>query len=221
MGVNRVDFGGNTLIDLTGDTLESAEQLLNGIIAHARDGSVITGLMEAGGGGGDYAATLDSLIDRSITEISNDRVTSIGAYAFYRSSLATANFPSATSIAIYAFSICELTTVKFPAVMRINNFAFYYSSILTTADFPVATSIGIKAFYGCSALTALILRKTDAGCTLSSSDAFSSTPIASGTGYIYVPSALVDSYKAATNWSIYSDKIRAIEDYPDITGGAE
>ena len=52
MAVNKVDFGGNTLIDLTGDTLESAEQLLKGIIAHAKDGSVITGLMEAGGGGG-------------------------------------------------------------------------------------------------------------------------------------------------------------------------
>lgn len=52
MAVNKVNFGGNTLIDLTGDTLESAEQLLKGIIAHARDGSVITGLMEAGGGSG-------------------------------------------------------------------------------------------------------------------------------------------------------------------------
>lgn len=49
MAVNRVDFGGNTLIDLTGDTLDSAEQLLKGIIAHAKDGSVITGLLEAGG----------------------------------------------------------------------------------------------------------------------------------------------------------------------------
>ena len=135
--------------------------------------------------------------------------------------IATANFPSATSIAIYAFSICGLTTVKFPAVMRINNFAFYFSSSLTTADFPVAASIGTRAFYGCSALTALILRKTDAVCALSSNDAFSSTPIASGTGYIYVPSALVYSYKEATNWSIYSDQIRAIEDFPDITGGAE
>ena len=52
MAVNRVDFGGDTLIDLTGDTLESAEQLLKGIIAHAKDGSVITGNLEAGGGGG-------------------------------------------------------------------------------------------------------------------------------------------------------------------------
>ena len=54
MAINRVDFGGNTLIDLTGDTLESAEQLLKGIIAHAKDGSVITGQMEAGGGSGGY-----------------------------------------------------------------------------------------------------------------------------------------------------------------------
>lgn len=46
------------------------------------------------------------------------------------------------------------------------------------------------------------------------------TPMKSGTGYIYVPAALVDSYKAATNWSTYADQIRAIEDYPDITGGA-
>lgn len=30
MAVNRVDFGGKTLIDLTGDSLESAEQLLKG-----------------------------------------------------------------------------------------------------------------------------------------------------------------------------------------------
>lgn len=52
MAINRVDFGGNTLIDLTGDTLESAEQLLKGIIAHAKDGSVIEGMLEAGGGGG-------------------------------------------------------------------------------------------------------------------------------------------------------------------------
>lgn len=56
MAVNRVDFGGDTLIDLTGDTLESAEQLLKGITAHAKDGSVITGKMEAGGVGGGGSA---------------------------------------------------------------------------------------------------------------------------------------------------------------------
>lgn len=65
MAVNKVDFGGNTLIDLTGDTLDSAEQLLKGIIAHAKDGSVITGLMEAGGGA-DISPWLD-MVTFSIT----------------------------------------------------------------------------------------------------------------------------------------------------------
>ena len=36
---------------------------------------------------------------------------------------------------------------------------------------------------------------------------------------IYVPRALVNEYKNATNWTVYADYIRAIEDYPDITGG--
>ena len=43
MAINKVDFGGRTLIDLTGDTLTDAAQLLNGITAHSRDGSQITG----------------------------------------------------------------------------------------------------------------------------------------------------------------------------------
>ena len=37
-------------------------------------------------------------------------------------------------------------------------------------------------------------------------------------GYIYVPKALLEDYKVATNWSVYADKFRAIEDYPDICG---
>lgn len=44
------------------------------------------------------------------------------------------------------------------------------------------------------------------------------TAIASATGYIYVPQSLVDQYKAATNWATYANQIRAIEDYPEITG---
>lgn len=36
----------------------------------------------------------------------------------------------------------------------------------------------------------------------------------------YVPTSLVETYKSATNWSTYAEQIRAIEDYPEITGGA-
>lgn len=35
---------------------------------------------------------------------------------------------------------------------------------------------------------------------------------------IYVPSALVEQYQNATNWSVYASNFRAIEDYPEICG---
>lgn len=96
--------------------------------------------------------------------------------------------------------------------------SFTGCSNLEKIDFDVLEEMKDADFDRCSALTAVIIR-SPAVCTMSGSNAFKSTPIASGTGYIYVPAALVDSYKAATNWSVYADQIRAIEDYPDICGG--
>lgn len=74
-----------------------------------------------------------------------------------------------------------------------------------------ATSIGSSAFRMCSKLKPLLLRGNNV-CTLNK-NVFVSTPISSGTGYIYVPSALIEQYKAATNWSAYSAQFRALEDY--------
>ena len=33
-------------------------------------------------------------------------------------------------------------------------------------------------------------------------------------GYIYVPDALVDSYKKATNWVTYADQIKPLSELP-------
>lgn len=145
--------------------------------------------IQAGGGGNDV---LDALIDRSITEISSSSATSIGDSAFY--------------------SCSELTTADFPVAATIVGYAFDSCSALTTVNFPAATSIGDSAFDSCSKLKSLLLRGNNV-CTLSSTNTFSSTPISSGTGYIYVPSALIEQYKAATNWSTYAAQFRALEDY--------
>lgn len=51
MAVNKVTYGGETLIDLTGDTLTSASQLAQGIVAHLKYGTTVTGTMSGGGGG--------------------------------------------------------------------------------------------------------------------------------------------------------------------------
>ena len=47
MGKNKVVYNGNTLIDLTSDTV-SADNLMSGITAHNAAGEIITGIMSGG-----------------------------------------------------------------------------------------------------------------------------------------------------------------------------
>lgn len=45
MAINKVVHGGTTLIDLSGDTLASAANLVSGQTAHDRTGTQITGTL--------------------------------------------------------------------------------------------------------------------------------------------------------------------------------
>ena len=153
--------------------------------------------IETGGGGGSDEL-VNSLIDRTISGVYvNNTVTIIGRYGL---------------------SNCtKLTSVVLPAVQITNANAMLSCSALTKADFSNLQHIQHSTFYGDKKFATLIIR-TQAVAKLDATSAFKDTLIASGKGYIYVPSALVDSYKTATNWSTYANQIRAIEDYPDITG---
>lgn len=110
-----------------------------------------------------------------------------------------------------------ITEFKDNVITNVGAYAFHKCTSLVEVDLPNVSTIADNGFNNCSALVTLIVRST-AVCALKT-NVFLSTPIANGTGYIYVPRALVDSYKAATNWSVYASQIRAIEDYPDICGG--
>lgn len=151
----------------------------------------------------------------NLTSCNFPSITSIADYAFRDCKvLQTVNAPLVTYIGSYAFQFCvELATADFPLLTTIDNSAFRYCKLLTVLDFPLLQSISTYSINNCSALTALILRKTDGLCKLRDTNGISATPIASGVGYIYVPSALIEQYKAATNWSTYAAQFRALEDY--------
>lgn len=135
-------------------------------------------------------------------------------------SLRTVYMPKLSKLEQYLFmGDTALETVTFPKVASVATQAMESCSALTYVDLPICKSIAAKGFNKCSSLETLILRKSDAICTLANVSAFTSTPIESGTGYVYVPSARIESYKTATNWSTYAAQIRAIEDYPEICGG--
>lgn len=90
----------------------------------------------------------------------------------------------------------------------IREYVCYYYMDLKTVKLNNATYIGSCAF-GNSGLTTLTI-STNQVCTLASTTALDGTPIANGYGNIYVPSSLVASYKADSNWSVYADYISAI-----------
>lgn len=155
-----------------------------------------------------------------LESIDLSNVTTIGMGAFQSASgFTSVNVQSVSSLGISAFHSCNIESITMPKLKSVNTTSFYNCLKLTSADFEIATNIYSQAFQKCNVLEVVILRNSETVCSLSNVNAFAETPIATGTGYIYVPSALVDSYKAATNWSTYASQIRAIEDYPEICGG--
>ena len=146
-------------------------------------------------------------------QLSLPLATKIGKYAFNRISLTDVDLPLVTSLGTYAFSNCtSLTTVNVPLITSLETRTFEVCKSLKTLDVPLVKSIAAYVFNNCTSFATLILR-SETMTTLSNINAFNGTLIASGSGYIYVPRALVDSYKAASNWSTFANQFRALEDY--------
>ena len=129
--------------------------------------------------------------------------------------LNSANFPCCIEIGSSAFYSCSsLTLIELPVCTIINNSAFYDCTNLPSVNFPVCKRIGNFAFYNCRNLSILILGNSSL-VQLGGTRAFDLTPMSVSTltgsfGSIYVPASLVASYKAATNWAVYANRIAAI-----------
>lgn len=180
-----------------------------------------------GQGGGSDTSNEDGLVTRTLTEYRNDRITTIGTHAFIsNSTIEKVSFPNVTTfMGSNQFNGCTaLKEIYFPKLENANGGnAFSRCTSLIEAVFPAySPSVGAPSFIGCTSLIKLdygslysfggvsgatslktiILRRSDRVATLNRVTEFDNTPFASGGtgGTVYVPAALIDSYKTATNW---------------------
>lgn len=217
-----------------------------GDTAVLKSGDLAAAIAGIAGGG---ASSEDALIARTLTSYTNTTAEEIGRYAFFNyKSLVSVDFPNVKKFTgSNNFQACErLETINFPKLeLAAGGNAFSRCIALKRAVLPRLCNAGIS-FDGCESLefvdmgsevaieeikgvfgnfqndeklVTIILRYPKM-IPLPNVSRLSGTPIESGTGYIYVPSSLIVDYMEATNWVTFSQQFRAIEDYPEITGGA-
>ena len=111
-------------------------------------------------------------------------------------------------------------TYKNDRVETIGTYAFSNKPELTKLDLGKANTIKSQAFSNSTRLNVIILRNANV-VTLVDTYAFDRCGIFDPDNplYVYVPAALYDQYLQATNWSSMANKIRVIEEWPEICGG--
>lgn len=117
-------------------------------------------------------------------------------------------------------SCISLTEMEMPASIQTMTGLriFYNCANLKKVKFHLLANssnckIPSEMFSGCSSLIDVLLGEIDFVLPLANVNAFANTPIANGTGYVYVKDELVDSYKTATNWDTYANQIKGISEY--------
>ena len=139
---------------------------------------------------------LDSI---NLKSLDTSNVTTM-AYMFY-------NCSSLTNIDLSNFNTSKTTSMS----NMFNACRSLKSIDLSVFDASRVTSMS-SMFYNCDNLKKVIINNPVVFNLRTT--VFLATPINDGTGFIYVPDDLVETYKSATNWSVYSSQIKPISELP-------
>ena len=179
-------------------------------------------------------------VKREITSVSFSNVLTVESNAFYSNpTIQTIYLPNATSVgsdvcyqcrALESFiapkatfktlsrdPLADPTTQTPPSNDQSDSFLGCVS--LKKIDlYDVDYTFYPRFFDDCNALETVILRKTSGLVgtgyyTYPKLDPY-------GRCYVYVPASLLAEYQASEHWAGKASRLRAIEDYPEITGGA-
>lgn len=138
------------------------------------------------------------------------------AFGGSKPGLTVLNLPELTTIGSYAFAdtfrwYYSPIRLDFPKVTSINPYVFQYmaytSKVTSIVRFRSKVSVNVYAFSGAGGNLHVVLDSEEVCIRSGNNDS------PNDVDYIYVPSALVESYKVATGWSTIADKFRALEDY--------
>lgn len=168
-------------------------------------------LVTASGGGTEIA---DTILDKSVITYSSSALLTLANNVFERcADLTKVILPNCTSVGENVFLNCTaLNFCYFPAVKVFAYGTFTSCTALQILKLESINTMNRGRTFQNSGLEALIIDSQTIPSV--SNDAFAGTPIAAGTGYIYVPDDLVDQYKSTGNWPTYTAQIKGLSEIP-------
>jgi hypothetical protein len=218
--------------DTTLDAIADAINAKTGKSAAMTPAEMVTEIESIETGGGGDTETLDFLLSCIDYTISGDVVLPSGikkivnannrnGWVFYNNANITSLVVPNTveewqTLICYAMSNLRTAVISMSAPSVPQDWFWRCSKMHT---FEITEECGLIslpkwAFEECTALASVILRpKRVVG--MSTNDVFSGATNfqSGGVGKVYVPDSLVDSYKAATNWSVYAEHIVPLSTY--------
>lgn len=211
-------------IDLLGDEVV-LRQIIDKTISEFKDNSLKTigayafyqckSLKEVDVPSATYSDVYSFAECSSLESVNLPLITRVSEDAFRKcSSLKDVTLSNATELQQRAFHSCSsLEKLIVPKAITFYNNSLRLCTALKVVDTSKLNKINEYVFTSNTNMTCLILRNTERICNLGALNSYTDTPIANGTGFIYVPSVLFDGYKNQYASSIFANQFRALEDY--------